>query len=762
MKSRAAAILILCSCAGFGQDVLTANYGNDRTGANLQEITLNPDNVNSAQFGKLGTFPVDGQIYAQPLYAAGVMIGGSPRNVVYVATMHNSVYAIDAENPGSTVPIWHTYFGPAVPSTYLGFRDAWPEVGILGTPVIDLSRNAIYLVTDGFENGVAVFRLHALDLSDGREILNGPVRIRAVIEADGEGSVDGRLSFDPAQHLQRPGLLLANDTVYVAFGSHADMLPYHGWLMGYSASNVQVRAAVFNTTPAGSGGSVWQSGRGLAADEAGNLLVGAANGDYDGAVNFGNSFLKLAPDLALLDWFAPADWKTLSDDDEDVGSLGPVRIPGAHQFLGGDKAGNMYLIDEGGMGHLGVDGAASPQTLQPVAHGGIFNIALWNSDQGPIAYVVEQGTSTSAFRIVDGQVEAAPFTLTSVNAPIPYQGMSVSANGGSAATGILWMTTGDYDTPGVPGTLHAFHALDLTRELWNSGMSAADALGAFAKFAAPTVANGRVYVPTFSSQLAIYGLTGAAGTPLVASVVNGASRMVDAVSPGEVVVFAGQGLGPQTAVASQPDDSGRLPFILAGTRVWFDGMAAPILSASAGQVTAVVPYSVTGDSTVVQVEYMGALSSAITLHAAATSPALFAGDDSGSGQALALNQDGTPNSPSNPAEAGSAVLLYATGLGQTDPPAIDGSMAQAAVGTPLASVTVAIDAQNADVLESTASPGKVQGVFQIRAIVPAMAGSGDAVPVAVQVGEKTSQPGLFLSVGPPRAAKQPGIAGPGR
>jgi hypothetical protein len=501
-------LLSLCASTLAGQvNVLTANYGNGRTNANEQEKVLTTSNVNQAGFGRLGKFPVDGRIYAQPLYVAGVNIqGAAARNVVYIATMHNSVYAIDADAPTSTVPLWQMNFGMSVPCSFLQIDQSSPEVGILSTPVIDISRNSIYLVTDTYENGTAVLRLHALDLSDGHEKLGGPAIIKAIVNGDGDASQDGTINLDPVQHIQRAGLLLVNDTVYIAFASHGDEYPYHGWITAYDASNIQRQTAVFNVTVGGGGGGIWQSGRGLASDADGNIYIATGNGDYDGVRNFSESFVKLSPNLTVLDWFTPKNWSALSDGDYDLGSLGPVLTPGRF-FIGGDKAGNMYLVDQQNLGRLGADGLSYPKTFQPIAFGGIFNIAVWESDRGLIVYVVEQGDSTKALRLMDGQLEIRPFSETGVNSDIPYQGMAISANGRRPGTGILWMTTGDHDIPGIPGTLHAFDALDLQHELWHSDMNRdRDQLGAFAKFVAPTVANGRVYVPTSSNQLAIYGL----------------------------------------------------------------------------------------------------------------------------------------------------------------------------------------------------------------------------------------------------------------
>ncbi len=494
-------------------NVLTADYGNERTSANLNETVLTTSNVGPDTFGKVATVPVDGQIYAQPLFVSGANISGyGVRNVVYVATMNNSVYAIDGDiraggaGRSTAQVLWKVNLGPAFPSSVINFNDVQPLIGILSTPVIDLAGNTLYVSAETYQGGQPRFWLHALDLSDGNEKLNGPVQMTATVPGDGDGTDNGTLFLDPRQHLQRPALLLLNGTVYAGFGSVLDRFPFHGWILAYDASNLQRQVGTFNVTPQGASGGIWQAGRGLAADADGNIYAASGNGDNDGVVNFGEAFMRLSPSLEVLDWFAPFDWHTLSNVDYDLGSLGPVLVPGTSLLIGGDKANNMYLVDRQNMGHLGLPGAPSPQIFQAVTGNGIFNIALWNSDQGPIAYLVADGDHTLAYRIVGGQFTEQPFSSTEVTSDYPFQGIAISANGGAADTGILWMTAGDHYAPAVPGTLYAFDAMNLNRLLWTSGLNARDALGGFAKFATPTIANGRVYVPTFSNALAIYGL----------------------------------------------------------------------------------------------------------------------------------------------------------------------------------------------------------------------------------------------------------------
>ena len=484
----------------------TANYDNQRTNANLHETILNLWNVNTTSFGKIASFPVDGQIQAQALYIAGIRIpGNGMHNVVYVATMHNSVYAIDADAPQSTMPLWHVNLGPSVPTT----SNRTPEIGILSTPVIDLTRQAMYLVAETLEERCPSFRIHALSLVDGHEIMHGP----AVITGGVTGSPDivrvrgeVTLPLDASQHLQRPGLALTNGTVNVAFGSTGDTGNWHGWLASYDASDLRQCVSVLNTSPNGYGAAIWQSGRAPAIDSKGNLYVVTGNGDYDGAVNFGESVLKISgADFRVLDWYTPDKWSDLNDNAWDLGSTGAIVLPFFDGVLTGSKSGRLYLINSASMGQLGPDNTESVQSIE-VNQSGIFDFALWNRQSGPIVYLMEPWGSLKAFRIVNGQISPALLSRNTPQILSSYAGIAVSAKGDEEGTAIVWQTTGDYDTRGISGTLHAFDATNLSLEIWNSDMVSRDALGSFARFVAPTVVNGRVYVPTSSNALIIYGL----------------------------------------------------------------------------------------------------------------------------------------------------------------------------------------------------------------------------------------------------------------
>lgn len=608
-------IPVLMVSAAWGQNVLTANYTNDRASANLQERVLTASSV-ARGFGKIGSLPVDGQVYAQPLYVSGVAFPtAGTHNVVLLATQHNSVYLYDADSVASPQLLWHVNLGPSVPSTtFPDFTDIKPEVGILSTPVIDAQLAVAYVVSYTLENGAPVYRLHALDLTSGHEMFNGPTIITASVPGTGEGSSNGVLVFDPAMHLQRPGLLLANGVVYLAFGSHADASPWHGWVLSYSASDVSFQAGVYNVTPNGLGGSIWQSGRGLAADEAGNLYAITGNGDHDGTPTLAESFLKLSGAAPVLtDSYTPANAQWLSDQDYDL-SAGVAIVPGTHLLIGGDKFGQLYLVNGDAM-------STAPQVFQGVQWGGIFNLAIWSRTDGAYVYVQEQGSVLKCYQIVNGKFNTTPVFTSTARADSPYDGIMVSANRSLAGTGIVWETTVNKSVASRPGTLHAFDAGNLN-ELWNSDMNPADALGAFAKFVSPTVANGKVYVPTFSNTVTVYGLlpteTASAAVPIVTNVI-GANAGVN-IGPGAAVTLTGTNLGPVTAAAMQFDLSGAVTLTLGGTMVLFDGIPAPVTFASDRQVNAVAPLSLVAATTNVQVLYDGQLSAAFAVPVGPAAP----------------------------------------------------------------------------------------------------------------------------------------------
>jgi uncharacterized protein (TIGR03437 family) len=747
-------LFCLCFSVPFGSSLVaqtnlaTANYGNSRANANLNETILTRAAVSGVAFGKVGAFPVDGQIYAQPLYVGGLQFPSQGvKNVVFVATMNDSVYALDADAPGSATPLWQVSLGNAVPSASIPYLDdANPQVGILSTPAIDVNGQVIYVVTETFEGGAPVFRLHGLSLLDGHEMNNGPAVIAASVSGTGSAAQNGVIKFDPFWHLQRPGLALLNGTIYVAFGSHSDAGDYHGWVMAYNAANLQQQTGVFNSTPNGSGGGIWQAGRAPAIDAAGNLYFVTGNGDFDGAANFSGSVIKLSgSDLSLLDWYTPATWQYLNANDLDVGSTGALLVPGTNLVLAGDKGGRLINVNSTSLGHIesatGVDDfPASPSS--------IFTLALWQTSQGTLLYEHDLDGFLKAYPVTSTAITQTPVSSGTWNGDSLFLGMAVSSNG--SADGIVWETTGDHSQPSTPATLHAWNASDLTQELWNSGLNPPDVLGSFAKFVAPLVANGRVYVPTFSNQLIIYGLLSSSYvnplTPQVASILNSGSLIQSPVSPGEVVSIFGTNLGPLAGATFQMDEAGQVPNALAGTQVLFDGSAAPLLYTSANQINVVVPFEVAAPSTTIVVKNGAGQSSAMSVPVVAATPALFTISGLGSGQAVVLNEDGSVNSTTNPAAIGSVISLFATGLGQTTPAGVDGAVPGTIFPIPNLPISVLIGGLPAYVLYAGAAPSTVEGVFEINVRIPPLAPTGPFVQLVLEAGDATSAAGVFVAI----------------
>jgi uncharacterized protein (TIGR03437 family) len=729
-------------------NVLNVNYDTHQTGANLQETSLTPT-INWNNFGKLGTYPVDGQVYAQPLYVSGVAIGGTNYNVVYVATMHNSIFAFNADAPQSATPLWQVNLGPIVPSGLFNFTDILPEIGILGTPAIDATKQVLYVVADTLPSTVAnpVFQLHALSLVDGHEMFGGPVQIAASVPGTGAGSDSGTIAFNAFWQLQRPGLMLANEILYVAFGSHADTGNYQGWMLEYDASTLQQKG-VFNSAPNGRQGAFWHSGRAPAVDGGGDIYAATGNGDWDGVANFGESLLHLSgANLSLLDWYTPQEWSNLNDQDWDLGSAGTILIPGVNYLLTGGKAGMLYLVNYDSLGHLGPDTTGTVQGVQ-VNEWGLFEMVLWNdAANGPVVYEYDPAGSLKAFQILNNQLNSTILSeYTPENASL-YTGLSLSANG--AQNGIVWLITGNENVDGEPATLHALNATNIATELWNSDRnSTRDLPGSLTKFVPPMVANGRVYVPTLSNAVAVYGILGSASTSggaAISSVVNSGSYLEGPVSPGELVTIFGANLGPPTEAPGQLNGS-YVSDTVNATQVSFGGVMAPLLFASSGQINTIVPFGVSGTSVQVQVLYQGQATASTTVTVQPASPALFSTNGNGGGQGAILNQDGSINSQTNPAAPGSVVMLFATGAGLTTPASVDGLLTSAPYPAPVLPVSVTIDGLPATVTYVGAAPGLVAGVLQINAVVPANAQAATYDQVIVTVGDYISPSAVTVTV----------------
>ncbi|HEV7387732.1 MAG TPA: hypothetical protein VGN73_03885, partial [Gemmatimonadaceae bacterium] len=345
--------------------VLTQHNDNNRSGWNDNETKLTTANVNVQQFGAVFSVPVDNQVYAQPLVVGHVLIGDGYHNVVIAATVNNTVYAFDGDN--GTV-YWQKNFtapGMRPPSRFDmtgacsgGYQDFSANIGIVGTPVIDPGTGRMYFVARSTTGTSYVQHLHAVNIVDGAEASGSPMQITASYTGTGDGSVNGVIAFDAQRQNQRQGLTLLNGTVYVTFSSHCDWGPYHGWILGYDALSLQQKV-VYNDTPNGSAGGLWESGMGMAAGADGNLYVVTGNGtvgdagDPTNLTNRGSSALKLTPNgstLRVASYFTPFNYQFLNDYDLDYGGMGALLIPNSSLYLTGGKDGSLYLLNKDDMG----------------------------------------------------------------------------------------------------------------------------------------------------------------------------------------------------------------------------------------------------------------------------------------------------------------------------------------------------------------------------------------------------------------------------
>ncbi len=512
--------------------VLQRGYNPGVTGANLNETILTPGNVSSSTFGRIFSLPVDGAIYAQPLYVPNLTINGGTHNVVFVATMKNIVYAFDADTQGA--PLWelnvsNTIAGSTpVPITdYVGTNSSnmAGAMGIESTPVINSSTNTIYFVTNTLENGNIVFRLHAADITTGAEKFGGPVVISGTYTFNGN-----TITFNPAVQNQRVSLTLANGQVIVIFTSHEDSGVYYGWVMSYNASTLAL-SAVFNPAPSNYAAGIWQSGRPPVVDSSGYVYLFTGNGTSvssqptaDGVNNFAESVLKLNPTtLKVIDYFTPSNYQYLDQNDFDLSSSGPSLIPGGNVLIGGGKLGNLYLLNTQNLGKMQTNDAGALQNASVSSgeiRGGVVVWARSTSGGGPLIFNWGASDSLKAFSYnpQTSQINTTPVSTFSGN-PLLYPGgmLALSANGDN--NGIVWAainSQGDADHRVPPGELRALNAANLSQELWNSTMvPARDDFGLWVKYAPPLIVNGKVYMVTQSNQLAVYGLLPTSGAATV-------------------------------------------------------------------------------------------------------------------------------------------------------------------------------------------------------------------------------------------------------
>lgn len=524
----------------FGKhQVSTYHNDNARTGLNAAESILTPITVNPKTFGLLFKLPVDGQVYAQPLYLQRVAIPGKgTHNVVYVATEHNSVYAFDADNQTGTnsAPLWQVNLGPSFSNGDTGSWDINPEIGITSTPVISTlgipsATPTLYVVSKTKVSGNYFLQVHALDTSTGKDLSFSPVTIQGSVPGTGEGSVKGVLTFNPLIQNSRAALLLIppnsttkTPTLHVTLASHGDNGPYHGWDFIYDASNLTL-LGIANTTPNAvndksgypiAAGGIWQSGFGPASDGA-NIFYATGNGWFDPKTKaYGDSIVRL-PNRAtsVADYFTPSDQLQLDDSDADLGSGGVLLLPQVigttkiHNLLvQAGKEGTIYMLNTTNMGKYGATDNVVAEL--PHAIGGVWGgPAYWNGNiyYGPsYSPLVSIPVKNAGFP--SGVVSQSP---TGYGYPGPTP--SVSSYGNTNA--IVWAIQADGAENGGPAYLHAYDATNLAFELYSSAATQnRDALDGAIKFSVPTVVNGKVYVGTASS-VAVFGLGKWAETPVV-------------------------------------------------------------------------------------------------------------------------------------------------------------------------------------------------------------------------------------------------------
>jgi hypothetical protein len=503
-------------------------YHNDlaRDGVNNQEYALTQQTVTTSDFGKLFSCPTDGAVYTQPLWMPAVTVNGAAHNVVFVGTQHDGLFAFDADaspcqqlwtvslidaNHGAAAGESPVPSGPTGNLVGSGYGDITPEVGVTGTPVIDPLTGTLYVVSKSMNSAGTSFyqRLHAIDITTGKEKFGGPANIGPSITFPGTGDGGTTVSFNPQQQNQRPGLALVNGVVYVAWSSHEDTYPYYGWVIGFNASNLSI-ASVLNITPNVLYGGIWMGGGAPSADSANHIYLITGNGGFDVTSatppnnDYGDSFLQITGGTTVSSYFTPSDQETDEENDSDFGSGGSAVVlnvsSGAlqHLVIGGGKDGALYLLNGDSMGGLGDSNARQVFNIGS----GIFATgAFWNNSYfiAPVGGPLAEYSYDPNANMFTPAAGPSPTSVSATTYGFPGATPSVSALG--ATGGIVWaLENNSYCTQQSsgcgPAVLHAYSAATLATELWNSSLVATDAAGNAVKFTVPTIANGRVYIGT--------------------------------------------------------------------------------------------------------------------------------------------------------------------------------------------------------------------------------------------------------------------------
>jgi hypothetical protein len=491
------AVFCVAPCAWAQTRVTTWHYNNARTSANTTEKVLTPANVNVKTFGKLFTQPVDGLVVGHPLYIPNVNIPNKGlHNVAYVATMNDTVYAFDADSGTSSV-LWMKSLLPsgatAVPVNVQGCSgtNAFTQIGIVSTPVIDPSSNTIYVVTSTYESSKVVHRLHALDITTGAERTASPVVIKGSYTHNGI-----TYRFVDTHQMNRPGLLLANGNVYVAFGSPSCNGSDQGWIMAYNKTSL-VAAGAFDDEPGGSFAAIWQKGAGISADPSGHIWACTGEGGFSPGVKLAISVFKLTQSgngLALLDWFTPYNWQALSNNDADLNN-GVVILPpqsGSHPYelIAVGKRGTIYLLDRTNLGHLCATCTTTDTQIVQELPGVV-------PATGTPVYWNQKVYFTSGSKVEMYPLNQGILGTPTLSTGVPGGGHAIiSANGTN--DGVFWNLAG--------GVLFALDAKTLGL-LYRSDQAAngRDKVPPLAHFATLIAADGKVFIGTQNS-LVVYGL----------------------------------------------------------------------------------------------------------------------------------------------------------------------------------------------------------------------------------------------------------------
>ena len=443
--------MLVLACAGPAFAEVTGAADNLRTGWYPDEPSLTPSLLSGSNFKQVFKTSLEGQIYAQPLIADGVLL---------VVTEDDWAYGLD---PVTGAVRWEKQLGEPFESSEIGCTDLEPHVGVTGTPVIDTETNVAYFVSNSYiskPRHESAWYMNAIELTSGNEVANFPVKI----EGEAQNLPPG-VEFEAPQELQRPALLMMNGVVYAGFGSHCDHEPYEGWIVGVSATG----KVTTKWATSGHGGSIWQSGGGLVSDGPGQILFSTGNDNFEAGVfdppegsglqepppegKLGESVVRVevqpTGELKTKDYFSPFNNKELDEGDVDLGSSAPVALPSQYfgtasvpeLLLQEGKQGIVYLLNRRELGGRGKEADHVVQELGP--SGGVWGAAaVWPGEGG---YVYIPAVGEGVVRFYKYEVEAGlPKLSLAATSPGEFAFGSgspiVTSAGTTGGTAAVWIT----------------------------------------------------------------------------------------------------------------------------------------------------------------------------------------------------------------------------------------------------------------------------------------------------------------------------------